>query len=183
MACHMLCGAGMVQPFPAQLHSTPAKQTLILQKYSGQALLLVKQREARWPFARSFRARGRQDVCNSVPLSFQALGCVPGAYGPGDWAGGVFTWAALDAKLRDDRVSPAEVASGDRLHTSITFEDPHSASCSTCMAGTGSRHIFCATVAQTGRVCIVAPSPAKTSEEVQSAHPSTLPMQCSLVLT
>ena len=53
----------------------------------------------------------------------------------GRW--GVLTWAALDAKLREDRVSPADAASGDKLQTSITFEDPHSESCSTCVAGRG----------------------------------------------
>lgn len=53
------------------------------------------------------------------------------------WAWGVLTWAALVAKLRDDKVSPADAASGDRLHTSITFEDPHRESCSTCVAARG----------------------------------------------
>lgn len=44
------------------------------------------------------------------------------------------TWAALEAKLREERVSPADAASGDRLQTSITLEDPQRESCSTCMA-------------------------------------------------
>ena len=47
------------------------------------------------------------------------------------------TWAALEAKLREERVSVAEAASGDRLQTSITLEDPHRESCSTCTAFPG----------------------------------------------
>jgi len=44
------------------------------------------------------------------------------------------TWAARDAKCRLDRVSDADAASGDRLHTSSALElvALHSASCSTC---------------------------------------------------
>ena len=43
------------------------------------------------------------------------------------------TWAARDAKLSDDSVSPEEPGSGDRQHTSATLDAPHSESCSTCM--------------------------------------------------
>ena len=41
------------------------------------------------------------------------------------------TWAARDAKLSDDRVSPDEAASGERLHTSSTLLVPHKLSCRT----------------------------------------------------
>ena len=44
------------------------------------------------------------------------------------------TWAALEAKLREERVSVAEAASGERLQTSITLEEPHRESWSTCTA-------------------------------------------------
>lgn len=42
------------------------------------------------------------------------------------------TCAAREAKFREDSVSLADCASGDRLHTSSTFEVPDSASWSTC---------------------------------------------------